>query len=162
MASCEMCGTECPTCRPALIDGVKMMVCPACMKHGTPLVQQRSSPMQKKKPFSGPSKPYTSPKRDVFKKMEKELVSDWSERIKSAREKKQLTREQLGFRIGERTVTIAKIENEDLRPSDKIIQKIEKELEITLMEEVSKVSTAEKRSIGSGSRLTLGDFIKEE
>jgi putative transcription factor len=94
--------------------------------------------------------------------MEKELVSDWAEKIKRGREKKKLTREELGFRIGERTVTIAKLENEDLSPSDKVVEKLEKELEITLMEEVKPVSSAEKRSMGSSSGYTLGDFIKEE
>ena len=94
--------------------------------------------------------------------MEKELVSDWAIRIKSGREKKGLSREELGFRIGERTVTIAKLENEDLRPSDKVIQKLEKELEITLMEQVRDLSSLEKHSMGSRSGLTLGDFIKEE
>ena len=162
MASCEMCGNNCSVCRPALVDGVKMMVCPSCLKHGTPISQSRSSPGPAKKSHAAPSKPYLSSKKDVFKGMEKELVSDWAIRIKSGREKKGLSREELGFRIGERTVTIAKLENEDLRPSDKVIQKLEKELEITLMEQVRDLSSLEKHSMGSRSGLTLGDFIKEE
>jgi putative transcription factor len=98
--------------------------------------------------------------KDVYEGMNKELVSGWNELIKSARMKKGLSREELGFKIGERTVTISKIENGDLRPSDEVVKKLEKELGITLVEEV--------RNIGAGSSgprsqgLTLGDFLKTE
>ena len=92
--------------------------------------------------------------------MDKELVSGWNDLIKNARKKKGLSREELGFKIGERTVTISKIENGDLRPSDKMVEKLEKELEITLIEKVSGVSTIPHSSQSRG--LTLGDFIKKE
>jgi uncharacterized protein (TIGR00270 family) len=92
--------------------------------------------------------------------MYKELISNWSESIKNARIKKELSREELGFRICERTMTIAKIENGDLRPSDKIAEKIEKELSISLFEKVKEIST--KISSTHSSGLTLGDFIKTE
>ena len=93
--------------------------------------------------------------------MNKELVSNWNTLIKSAREKKGLTREQLGFKIGERTVTISKIENGDLRPSDKVIEKLEKELNIKLIEEVADMPASLTSNKSSGT-LTLGDFIKKE
>ena len=154
---CELCGTECD-CKPANVDGVKMMLCPRCMRHG-----QRISGYDKAS--AGVNKPMLDrikrPKvKDVYKDMEKELVPDWNEQIKNAREKKNLSREELGFRIGERTVTISKIENGDLRPSDKMVKKLEKELEITLIEKVSGVSNMPRSSQSRG--LTLGDFIKKE
>jgi len=152
---CELCGREC-NCRPAIIDGVKMMLCPNCMKFGKGIAPE-------KKPGVRPeviSKKITKPKvKDVYKEMSKELVSDWNNIIKDARKKKGLSREELGFKINERTVTIAKIENGDLRPSDKMIKKLEKELEISLFEEVQSVSST---SAGFRKGLTLGDFIKKE
>ncbi len=30
---CELCGRECE-CRPAIVDNVRMMLCPDCMKYG--------------------------------------------------------------------------------------------------------------------------------
>ena len=157
MTSCEMCGTECKGCRKALVEGVTMLLCPDCIKHGEnmgtvqrdPVHVQRFVKQQARKP-----KP-----KDIYKEMKKELVSNWAEIIKNARIKKELSREQLGFKIGERTVTIAKIENGDLRPSDKVIEKLEKELEISLMEEVKTVSAS---SAHSRAGMTLGDFIKTE
>ena len=92
--------------------------------------------------------------------MDKELIDGWNDLIKKARKKKGLSREKLGFNIGERTITIAKIENGDLRPSDKVISKLEKELDITLIEEVKKIN-----NVSTGSRsdsLTLGDFLNTD
>ena len=155
---CELCGRVCD-CKPATVDGVKMMLCPGCMRHGQGIETTPETSFDVQKPILERIK---RPKvKDVYKDMNKELVSGWNDLIKNARKKKGLSREELGFRIGERTVTIAKIENGDLRPSDKMVEKLEKELGITLVEEVSSV-----HSISTGSRsnrgLTLGDFVKRE
>ena len=154
---CELCGTECD-CKPANIDGVKMMLCPRCMRHGQRINSPDATPVGVKKPMLERIK---RPKvKDVYRDMGKELVPDWNELIKNAREKKGFSREELGFKIGERTVTISKVENGDLRPSDKMIEKLEKELEITLVEKVTGISNLPSSSQSRG--LTLGDFIKKE
>ncbi len=162
MPCCEMCGKENKGCRAAVIEGVKMMLCFDCIKHAESI-----QPIQKPKQTSptlpyhhSPTKNYT--KKDVFQKMEKELISNWSECIKEARKKKGLSREELGFRVGERTVIIQKLENGDLRPSDKMVKKLEKELGITLLEELKKVSAQEQQTPSFSNRMTLGDFIRTE
>ena len=155
---CELCGRDCTDCRPAVVDGVRMMLCPGCMRHGEGVREVSVSSVDVKKSLLTRIR---RPKvKDVYEKMDKELVSGWNELIKRARVKKGFSREELGFKIGERTVTIAKIENGDLRPSDKMIEKLEKELGITLVEEV-KGTPAGLSGTRSGS-LTLGDFIKTE
>lgn len=157
---CELCGKECE-CRPAIVDNVRMMVCQACMKYGKG-ISVTSTNDTSKKPLI--LKRIRRPKeKDVYKDMTKELVSNYNIIIKNGREKKKLSREELGFRIGERTVTISKIENGDLKPSDKIAQKLEKELDIKLFEEISSVpSYLIKGSSDSHINRTLGDFIKHE
>jgi len=154
---CELCGRTCD-CKAATVDGVLMMLCPDCVIHGE-IVQAPKAPSKYQKPILDRIK--KPPVKDIYKDMNKELVSNWNNLIKKAREKKGITREELGFKIGERTVTIQKIENGDLRPSDKMIEKLEKELGIKLVETVSETSTS---PVGtrSGSRLTLGDFIKSK
>jgi putative transcription factor len=155
---CELCGRVCD-CRPATVDNVEMMLCPSCMKYGQVMKTDLGTPAVSQKPILERIK---RPKiKDVYKEMDKDLVNGWSDLIKNARQKKGLTREQLGFKIGERTVTIAKIENGDLRPSDKMIEKLEKELEISLVEKVSNVSST-LSGRRSSTNLTLGDFIKKE
>jgi putative transcription factor len=154
---CELCGMESSGCRPALVDGVKMMLCPGCMKHGTGVKDVTHDNVQK----SILGRIRRPREKDVYVEMDKELVSGWNDLIKSARKKKGISREKLGFNIGERTITISKIENGDLRPSDEIVSKLEKELKITLVEK-----TKEVPNIPSGSQsvrgLTLGDFLKTE
>ena len=119
---CELCGKD-TTCKTIEVDGVKMMACPNCYKfgHGIEIKNEPYKPIDKTI-FNRIRKPK---EKDVYKEINKELVSNWNNIIKNAREKKGLTRENLGFKIGERTVTISKIENGDLRPSDKIIKKLE-------------------------------------
>jgi putative transcription factor len=155
---CELCGRDCD-CRTATVDGVRMMLCPGCMKYGKGVNSSETASSSIKKPIL---KRIKRPKvKDVYRDMEKELVSDWNELVKNSREKKGLSREELGFRIGERTVTISKIENGDLRPSDKMIEKLEKELGIKLVEEVASVSNVTSDS-NARRGYTFGDFIKKE
>ena len=155
---CELCGNECVSCKSAIVDGVKMMLCPNCLRHGKSVAPPVAQPSSGRAPvISRSSKPRV---KDVYKDMDKELVSDWNEKIINARKKKGLSREDLGFKIGERTVTIAKMENGDLRPSDKVVAKLEKELGITLIEAVKEVKPVSTGSRSAG--LTLGDFIKRE
>ena len=160
---CELCGRDCKGCREAIIDGAKMFVCPDCIKYGEGTLQEEpvrtTTPSPPKRFFTPKTK---KPERDIYadKAMGKELVSNWNQRIEDARKKKGLTREKLGFNIGERTVTIAKLEHGDLRPSDQMIAKLEKELSISLMEEV-KAAPAGSQIRPQGT-FTLGDFIKTE
>lgn len=154
--SCELCGRESKGCRAGVIDGVKMMLCPDCMRHGEGVRDVATTHASVKRAVFQRIKK-SSPK-DVYKDMEKELVSNWPDIIKEARKKKGLSRGELGFKIEERTVTISKIENGDLRPSDKMIAKLEKELGIFLLEKVKEVSTTHHSSKG----MTLGDFIRNE
>jgi len=154
---CELCGRD-SSCRPAIVDGVRMMLCPGCMRHGQGVAPAEPAPVSRAPVLERIKRPK---EKDVYKGMDKELVSNFNQLIKDARKKKGLSREELGFKIGERTVTIAKIENGDLKPSDKVAAKLEKELGVTLFEKVDSVSSSSFSS-HSGKGMTLGDFIKRE
>jgi putative transcription factor len=160
---CELCGRECKGGKEAIIDGAKIFVCPDCFKYAEGPVQQEpvrtTLPSQTQRLMV---KKKQNVERDIYKDkgMQKELVTNWNHLIEEARKKKGLTREELGFKIGERTVTIAKLENGDLRPSDQTIAKLEKELGISLMEEIKTIPTAAQTRTQGG--FTLGDFIKTE
>jgi putative transcription factor len=142
---CELCGKESSSCKPALIDGVKMLVCPDCARHGRVLSVPRVKVRVPKV------------KEDIFKEMNEILVQDWNERIKKARIKKGLSREELGFRIGEPTVAITKMENRALRPSDETAKKLEKELGITLFRKIEEVHL---HTTKYNDKITLGDILK--
>jgi putative transcription factor len=156
---CELCGTDCGGhCKPALVEGVRMMLCPGCMKHGKGIKEVRGTPEHVHQSLLKRQRRHRE--KDVYQKMDREIISNWGEVIKGARNKKGITREKLGFNIGQRAVTISKIENGELRPSDDVAKKLEKELSITLFEEVKEVHTPVSKTPNQG--LTLGDFIKKE
>jgi uncharacterized protein (TIGR00270 family) len=157
---CELCGNECFKCFPSNVDGVRMMLCPGCMKYGITIIEKNIPKINSNVNKKIKSNIKRNKVKDIYIGMDKELISNWSDIIKNARIKKEISREELGFKIGERTVTIAKIENGDLRPSDKIAEKIEKELSISLFEKVKDIP--KKISATHSSGLTLGDFIKSE
>ncbi len=155
---CELCGNDCgDRCRSAEIEGVNMMLCPSCLRHGNIVKETKSPILHIEQSLLRRSRRIKQ--KDIYEGMNRELIPNWTEVIKQARQQKELTREQLGFKIGERTVTISKIENGELRPSDKVAAKLEKELSIKLFEEVKKVPTQSTTQISSQG-LTLGDFIK--
>jgi putative transcription factor len=156
---CELCGNECgERGKLGMVDNVKMMLCPSCFHYGKGVKEVHGSPVHVHKTIEKRIRRHKV--KDVYDGMNVELISDYSSIIKSARKKKGLTREQLGFNIGEPTGAISKIENGELRPSDKVAKKLEKELSISLFEEVKKVSPQQSMSASHG--LTLGDFIKNE
>ena len=147
---CEICGKEAKLFR-ILIEGTEMMVCKECSQHGKILPHKKKVEKSKIKKVI----PYS---RDIFKEMNKDLIPNWGKEIKRARERKRMTREELGAKVGEKTTTIAKIENEELRPRDETVKKLEKVLEIKLFQEIGNAIIKPKKT----KPLTLGDLIKNE
>lgn len=145
---CEICGRE-ANLRKVIVEGVEMMVCSGCSKYGATLKDN-------KKPIVKPKKKSAPYSKDVFKDMALELITNWGKTIKKAREQKNLTREELGAKVSEKTITIAKIENEELRPTDQTVRKIERELNISLFQKVEGTMIKHGKSTG----LTLGDLLK--
>lgn len=97
--------------------------------------------------------------RDLYasESMQKELVEDYAERIRTAREKHGWTRQDLGGRVGEREVSLGHIESGALRPVDDVARKLERELGIILFEPVKAVTINKNPARG----LTLGDMLRD-
>jgi len=149
---CELCGKE-DRLQRVIIEGTEMMVCSSCAAYGKPV-----SVPKRKTPISIPSSKREYYSKDIFDKMDKELVPGWGMKIKNAREKKGLSRQQLGAMIGEKTNAVAKMENQELRPSDEKAKKIEKVLGIVLFQDV-KPAIVKKRVVKG---LTIGDLLKKD
>ncbi len=89
-----------------------------------------------------------------------ELITDYGEVVRKAREKKGMTAEEFAKSINEKKGTIVKIESQNLVPDDKLIAKLEKALSVKL-----KAAMTEGGTVGGGSKsqgMTLGNFIKTE
>lgn len=98
--------------------------------------------------------------RDVFKGASAEaLAADYPVRIRSAREKRNLSQKELAASINEKWSIINKLEAGDMRPSDSLVSKLERALDIKLREKVEDVHI--KKQDGAQA-MTLADLLKEE
>jgi putative transcription factor len=164
---CEMCGKEVPRLRKVQIGGTELEVCNECAKFGADV--PREAP--KVEPVTSGTTGYTPPprtyattpqrKRDALSTGETELAEDYSKRISKARQGKGMTQEDLAKRLNEKKSVISRLEAGEMRPTETLIKKLEKELDIKLKERMEFQMESAKRSVGTGG-VTLGDLIKME
>jgi len=162
---CEICGQpiEEGKSKKTKIDGSVMEVCPECSKFG---VVQKQAPKPKfvssrgKKPGNEVKQP-TRTRRPMYSLDEptEELVEDYPSIIRNAREKKGLSREELGEKIYEKLSVINRIESGKMDPDLKLAKKLERTLNITLLEKISDMDLEDFRNRTSGGP-TLGDIVK--
>ena len=158
---CEMCGKDITFCKKVVIEGVLLEVCTECAKFGTeadkrrttetgpkPIVKQRLERREKR-----------STPRDVYSEaVGEELVEDFAARVRNARSKKGMTQKELAMKLNEKQTIISKIESGSMRPDEKLIRKLQKELGIVLKEKVQGEVTARSTGTTTGT-LTLADLI---
>ena len=140
------------------VEGAKLQVCQNCSKFGRSASTKQnfgdSTPKFKKK--------HTTPKRTVKIKDDSslDLIEEYSLKIKQAREKLKLTQDGLGKKINEPASLIKRIEQGKVRPSIKIAKKLERNLNIILLEkfdeEIDEYVPKQDRATDS---MTLGDMI---
>ena len=159
---CEMCGKQVTFCKKVTIEGVHLEVCSECAKFGTeakkspekeegpkPVIVQRLEMLERR------GKP-----KDVLEGVEKEdLVDDFPARIRNARSKLGLSQKDLAMKLNEKLTVLQKIETGDMRPDERMIGKLQKELGIVLKEKVAQVLVAK----ASGAKsFTLADLMKTQ
>jgi putative transcription factor len=173
-----MCGTEVGQPKTVKIEGAELDVCAECAEFGTEVRQQSSSSTSTKYSTSSSSSGSSSSsssssgssgdggggsqrrRRDMFDQMD-EVAQDYDERIRSARESRGLSQEELAKQLNEKASLIRKLERGDVLPSDGVQRKLEKELDISLVEGASSDDT-EWSSGSSGGGTTLGDVVKRK
>jgi uncharacterized protein (TIGR00270 family) len=87
------------------------------------------------------------------------IIDNYGKKIIEAREKINLTREEFAKRIKEKESVIKRVENEEMKPDDKLTEKIEKFLDIKLIVpyEAKKIDTKPIKG-----KLTIGDVVEVE
>ncbi len=93
----------------------------------------------------------------MFDEMD-ELVADYDQRIREARESRSLSQEELAKQLNEKASLIRKLERGDMLPSDEVQTKLERSLEISLVESGSGEETEWEGGSSTGS-YTLGDVV---
>ena len=157
---CELCGADVPRLKNVAIDATILSVCASCsrfgdevstpaLRHSTmpPIIAQRLEARQRR----------MTPKDVYAQGGERELVDDFPQRIRQARDSRGWKQADLGAKINERASVIAKLESGTITPGDALVRKIERELGIRLKERVQPVAV--KKPAASGG-LTLGDLMK--
>lgn len=144
---CEICGKKIIG-RPVRvkIEGSVMQTCKDCSKFGK---------VQKEPPRT--IKPRTAPHRPRVREPSYEVSEDFNTVIRLAREKKGWSREDLAQKIYEKASVINRIESGKMIPDIKLARKLEKILNVTLLEKIEEEQPDDtgQRRIGGA---TIGDI----
>mgnify|MGYP000990052672 CR=1 FL=1 len=166
---CEMCGKDSDFVRTIFLEGAQLKVCKECAHFGES-PEGKGASKKGKGGAAPPNRAVVSERlqarerrmrsRDVFQEETVvDLVTDYDKVIREARMARGLKQDELASKVNERSSVIAQLESGSMRPSDQLIKKLERELNIKLTE---KVTLVKPESSGSKKVLTLGDLIKKK
>lgn len=141
-----------------------MSVCPNCVRFGVEQAGLKTEVTQRSRVTQSLEKRAArSRSRDIYEHMQEELVEDYGGRVRNARTRKGLSVEDLAKRLMEKQSVIAKVEANDYHPPDSLVRKLERELDVKLMEKPeAPAGVGAPPSPKSSGPLTLGDLIKRE
>ena len=147
MPQCEICGKYTNELYTIEVEGAVLQVCKECSTKGKFIAKVREE----------------KPKKEMIITNEQpveELIDDYDKIIKQKRKEKNLTQEQLAKKINEQLITIKKIENGDLHPTEKQAKKFEKLFDIKLYQVIKRQSINEIEKQKKPQAITLGDIVK--
>lgn len=173
-----MCGAETTSPRTAKIEGAELQVCDDCIEFGTEIETDTDSETTTKYSTSstesvsntqdttpnrshGSSTSRSQSSEDIFEEMD-EVVSDYDQRIRSARESAGLSQTELADQLNEKASFIRKLERGESLPNDTIRRKLERALDIELVTGSSTESEGEWSSSDTPSGVTLGDVVERK
>ncbi len=138
--TCEMCGAETFTTL-VEIDHVELYACTKCAKFGTPVIKR--SPAKKQRYSRPPPRTQDKPKTFTRKPPRKDFLHDkilidgYGQIIQDARRERGIGRAELAQKIKEKETLLARIETEKVIPTDRVVAKLERELDVELKTEIS-------------------------
>ncbi|MFB6159588.1 MAG: multiprotein bridging factor aMBF1 [Haloferacaceae archaeon] len=172
MPQCEMCGAERASLTTTKVEGAELELCDDCTDFGTEVTTTSSSTSTKYSTSSSDSSGSSSSsdgsggststrrRRDMFDDMD-EIAADYDARIRSAREEEGLSQEELAGELNEKASLIRKLERGDILPSDEVRPKLERRLDVSLVEG-GDTEEDEEWSGSSATTTTLGDVVKRK
>ncbi|MDI6724148.1 MAG: multiprotein bridging factor aMBF1 [Methanobacterium sp.] len=146
---CEICGKKIIG-KPmkTKIESSTMLTCNACAKFGK--VQREPPKLRKHRPVR---------RKPRFEEPSHEILEDYNVIIREAREKKGWSREDLAEKIYEKASVINRLESGKMVPDIKLARKLERILNIKLMEKLEDVIPDD---VGPSARrgATIGDIAR--
>ncbi|MFC6753509.1 multiprotein bridging factor aMBF1 [Halorubrum tibetense] len=176
MPQCEMCGAEQASLTTTKVEGAELELCSSCTDFGTEVREEPSSSAGSKYSTSSSSGKAASSsssssgssgsgssggsrrRRDMFDDMD-EVATDYDDRIRTARESRGLSQEDLADQLNEKASLIRKLERGDTLPTDEVQRKLERALDISLVEGEDVDEEWETTDAGT---MTLGDVVKRK
>ncbi len=155
---CEVCGQSYPpeSLHYVSIEGAILRACPRCARKGTPATPPKRPQTARRTPPNvriRPNLPSFKPKALEVD----EIVEDYAGRIREARESQGWTQQFLAHKLNERESFIKNIEAGRMKPPLEIAKRIEKLLNVQLLEKPVQEEIDSKGE--PGSELTLGDIV---
>ncbi len=158
---CEVCGkTILGKPHRAVISGARLIVCAECAR--------LSSSSWKPTPYQPPltMRPTAVRRPSVVRPRplspvpeELEIVDDYAQRIRKAREGLNLNHEELGRKVSERVSVLQKLETGKMVPTQALARKLEYALKIKLLKPQSSRSEDKELLAKKPVELTLGDVV---
>lgn len=133
---CDMCGKE-AALKKTSVEGTTMQLCATCQSYGVVERQKR--------------------KKTVAARAEEMIIPDYAQRIKTARESKELKQEQLAQKIGIKLSQLHKFESGNHEPDIATAKKLEQALNIKL---VTKEEFEATTSTTKSGPMTIGDLLR--
>lgn len=153
--NCEMCGKETEPYT-AIIEGVVMKVCARCASHGKTV--RNPQPEPKKIKFINKIK---QEQKEPEVELIEAVVEDYAKKIRDARNKTGLTQKEFAKKINEKESLLHKMETGSFKPSIPKAKKLEKILQIKLVEQREEEKIKIPKTKNTSGALTIGDLIKK-
>lgn len=167
-----MCGSDQASLKTVKVEGAELQLCDDCAEFGTEVRTESTSSASTKYSTSSSSGSNSSRssgssssssskrrRRDMFDDMD-EIATDYDDRIRQARESRGMSQEELAQSLNEKASLIRKLERGDIMPPDSVRKKIERKLDISLVEGESDDDS--EWSGGGSTTTTLGDVVKRK
>ncbi len=162
---CELCGRPVyppSLCRTVVVEGVTLRVCPDCyrklVKQGKAREVAVAKPITRRNKESSKKWTRTRISRRVLEE-EYDIVEDYAERIRRARQRMGWSQAVLAQKVREKENVIKRIEAGRLKPSIELARRLERVLGITLLEPI-----VDETPIHPGrddeDYYTVGDFVR--
>ncbi|MCX8181043.1 MAG: multiprotein bridging factor aMBF1 [Thermofilaceae archaeon] len=154
---CELCGGEIRgQAYLSVVDRAELILCEKCVKKASKVY----GPIGQSKTKNQLSQKRTVSKRE--RNVVEEVMEDYAEIIREARERMGLTRDALAAILGVKVSVIRRIEEGSLAPTIELAHKIERILRVKLVEKV--IEERKGRGEAGAWETTLGDVavFKEE
>jgi putative transcription factor len=160
---CEVCGRKIHgTPIRAVIEGARLTVCVECSKHGKIIREEEVEFGQRtpKKPLT--TIPFIHKKKPAQAKVEitQEVVEGYDSKIRQAREKLDLSHEELGKKINEKASVLSKLETGKMTPNNMLVTKLEHALKIKLLVPIKEEKISHGFPKSPNRETTLGDLIR--